>query len=340
MTSRELAVLAGVSQATVSRVLNNSSNVSEKKRQKVLELAKSYDFELDGNAKSLRTHKINRVGILLSPNFIGFDENLFWASIYTKLHSQLHEMGYTAFPIYDYKCSTKEILNKVIAQKQADHMILISTNDNYKEEDLTILFNKKIDFVCLYDKADNGCYYANHKVNVIEVDFREAGRLAGEFLYERGHRRIALQISRSDHSSNSRGQGFYQGLKRLGSDYKITEIGEVDGANPITFQGGYKTAKENIDTLKECTAILATNDASAMGMIIALQEHRINVPDDISIIGINNIPMCTWWRPHLTTVAFNSSEIAENACKMLCKTKEMPTKMTISPKLLIRDTVR
>ena len=100
MTSRELAALAGVSQSTVSRVLNNCDHVSDRKRQKVMELARIYNFELDGNARSLKTQKLNRVGVFLSDYFVGFDRNLFWSNIYSKLHTELREKGLTALPVY------------------------------------------------------------------------------------------------------------------------------------------------------------------------------------------------------------------------------------------------
>lgn len=340
MTSRELAALAGVSQSTVSRVLNNAGNVSEQKRRKVLELARSCSFELNINAKGLRTHKLNRVGILLSPNFRGFDENLFWAMIYSKLHIQLQEMGYTAFPVYNYQCSAKEILNKVIGQKQADFMILISTNHNYTDDDLKILFDKKVDFVCLYDRLEKDCCCAQKKINVIELDFREAGRIAGKFLTEQGHGKIALQLNEDDRSSESRCEGFRQGLKAAGADYCLTEIGDAQDASPITFQGGYQTARKNIDILKKCTAVFAVNDAAAIGMLAALQEYGMKVPEDISIVGVNNIAMCTWWRPHLTTVAFDVGEIVKNACDMLFGSKEKTKKAVVMPKLLVRDSVK
>lgn len=147
MTSRELAALAGVSQSTVSRVLNGRQGVSREKQQKVLEMARNYRFELDVNARGLRTKKPGRVGVLLSRSFIGFDVNLFWATIYSRLHVKLLERGYTSLPIYGYHGSEKEVLNRLIQQKQTDRMILVSTNGFYLQEDLQILFERNIPFV-------------------------------------------------------------------------------------------------------------------------------------------------------------------------------------------------
>lgn len=337
MTSRELAVLAGVSQSTVSRVLNNCENVSDRKRQKVLELARIYNFELDGNARSLKTQKLNRVGVFLSDYFVGFDQNLFWSNIYSRLHTELQSRGLTALPVYAYNSSTKIMLNRLIGQRQMDRIIMVATDKFYDEDSLQILFEKEIPFVCIYDRADDDHYYEKEEVNIIALDFKGAGRIAAEFLYQQGHRRIALQVNPRDCSNNSRCRGFRRALPR---DCTVQEVSTGKGISSITFEGGYAAAKAHIDTFHECTAVLAANDAAAIGMIAALQEHGFDVPGDISVIGINDIPMCKWWRPHLTTVAFDVQEIIDHTIDLLIERREETRQIIITPKLVVRESVK
>lgn len=335
MTSRELAALAGVSQSTVSRVLNGRQGVSREKQQKVLEMARNYQFELDVNARGLRTKKPGRVGVLLSRSFIGFDVNLFWATIYSRLHVKLLERGYTSLPIYGYHGSEKEVLNRLIQQKQTDRMILVSMNGFYLQEDLQILFERNIPFVCIYDRQERDIYYPEKNVKVVALDFKDAGQKAGHFLYQMGHRRIAVQTNRLATSDISR----YEGVREvLGKNTVLRELPEIPESNPVTFQGGYAVAKRGMNILKESTAVLAVNDASALGMIAALQEGGLRVPEDISVVGTNNIPMCTWWSPRLTTVSFDTSEIAEKAVKLLMEDKTEKT--VIVPQLVVRESVR
>ncbi|MCH1984521.1 LacI family transcriptional regulator [Ruminococcus sp. OA3] len=336
MTSRELAALAGVSQSTVSRVLNNCENVSDRKRQKVMALARAYNFELDGNAKSLKTQKLNRVGVFLSDYFVGFDRNLFWSSIYSKLHTQLQGKGFTTLPVYACEDTTKATLNRLIGQRQMDNIILVATDKFYEEDSLQILFEKEIPFVCLYDMTEDNHYYHRQNVNIIELDFRGAGRIAAEFLYQRGHRRLALQVNPKDQSNNSRCSGFRGALP---GDCSVREVSAGSGVSPITFEGGYAAAEDHIDTFRKCTAVLAANDAAAIGMIAALQERGLKVPDDISVIGINDIPMCKWWRPHLTTVAFDVQEIITHTIDLLTREGEA-RQIMITPKLVVRESVK
>ncbi|MGI6006233.1 MAG: LacI family DNA-binding transcriptional regulator [Ruminococcus sp.] len=336
MTSRELAVLAGVSQSTVSRVLNGCGGVSGEKKKRVMEMAKKYQFELDVNARGLRTKKPGRAGILLSRSFIGFDVNLFWATIYSKLHIELLNRGYTALPIYGYSGSEKEVLNRLIAQKQTDRVILISTNGFYPEEHLEVLFEKDIPFVCIYDRQEKDIYYPNRNVNVVALDFKDAGEKAGQFLYRMGHRRIAMQTNIQGSSDVSRCAGIRKVLKEKS---QIVELPEVSGSNPVTFQGGYAVARNGMKLLKGCTAVLAVNDASALGIIAALQEEGYRVPEDISVAGTNNIPMCTWWTPRLTTVSFDTSQIARKAVEILME-EGKGEKVVITPALVIRDSVK
>ena len=93
-----------------------------------MELARIYNFELDGNARSLKTQKLNRVGVFLSDYFVGFDRNLFWSNIYSKLHTELREKGLTALPVYACDAPMKETLNRLIRQRQMDHIILVATD--------------------------------------------------------------------------------------------------------------------------------------------------------------------------------------------------------------------
>ncbi|UWP60536.1 LacI family DNA-binding transcriptional regulator [Ruminococcus gauvreauii] len=336
MTSRELAALAGVSQSTVSRVLNNCDHVSDRKRQKVMELARIYNFELDGNARSLKTQKLNRVGVFLSDYFVGFDRNLFWSNIYSKLHTELREKGLTALPVYACDAPMQETLNRLIRQRQMDHIILVATDKFYGEDNLQILFEKEIPFVCIYDRAKDNRYYRRQDVNIIALDFKSAGRIAASFLYQRGHRRLALHINSNDQSNNSRCCGFRGALP---GDCTIQEIKTRSGISPITFEGGYAAAADHLDIFRECTAVLAANDAAAIGMISALQECGLKVPGDISVIGINDIPMCRWWRPHLTTVAFDVQEIITHTIDLLTRGREA-RQMIISPKLVVRESVK
>ncbi|WP_411336227.1 LacI family DNA-binding transcriptional regulator [Ruminococcus gauvreauii] len=339
MTSKKLAMLAGVSQSTVSRVINGCPGVSEKKRRRVLELVEQYHFELDDNARSLRTRMLSRVGVVLDRDFVGFDINLFWATIYSRLHIAFQEEGYTVFPVYGLKCEERVILNRLIGQKQTDKIIIVSINDLYPWEALEPLLAKKIPFVCISCRSADDCYYPDREVNMVAIDFYEAGRKAGEFLYERGHRKIALHIDENNISSSGRCIGFCEVLEGKEESCQVRRINGRTASPAISFQGGFETAEANLELLRGVTAVFAVNDASALGMISAFQKHGLRVPEDISVMGLNNIPMCTWWDPQLTTVAFDIDKIARHACGILLG-GEQKVNTVITPELIIRDSVK
>lgn len=108
-----------------------------------------------------------------------------------------------------------------------------------------------------------------------------------------------------------------------------------------TFQSGYGLIKENMDILKDVTAIFAQNDLMALGAISALQELDIKVPNEIAVIGFDDIELCTFYKPYLSTIHQPIKEIATLTCKRLSEklnsTSTMKQKLEISPTLVIRD---
>ena len=102
---------------------------------------------------------------------------------------------------------------------------------------------------------------------MVAIDFYEAGRKAGEFLYERGHRKIALHIDENNISSSGRCIGFCEVLEGKEESCQVRRINGRTASPAISFQGGFETAEANLELLRGVTAVFAVNDASALGMI-------------------------------------------------------------------------
>jgi LacI family transcriptional regulator len=134
-----------------------------------------------------------------------------------------------------------------------------------------------------------------------------------------------------------RTEGFKAALQDSGHPFndKMLFYGDT------TFDSGYQVIKNNVDLLREFTAIFAQNDLMALGAIKALRELGIKVPQDMAIVGFDDIELCTFYKPYLTTVHQPAKEIATLTCKRLINKLHSPEtikqKLEISPTLVVRE---
>jgi DNA-binding LacI/PurR family transcriptional regulator len=309
MTSKEFSKIAGVSQSTVSRALNGAAGVSEEKRQMIMELAQKYGFELNSSAKALKMNRTNRIGISFADNFISFEKSLSVTAMYEKLRDALLRCGYETYPIYGDKEFKINAIRKAVLRKEIDGIIFLSTNDLPPEETLRLLGEKDIPHVGIYAEK----YRLSGRCRNISMNYWKATYRIGEYLIKKGHREIAFCSGKYDFASRNK----YETFIKMLSDYKIKFDDRRHFSTGYTFQSGYECAVSNIESMRECTAVFSHNDASALGIIAGLNDYGMKVPQDISVVGMGNLQMSCWWRPHLTTIGFDDEAIIKKASEML-----------------------
>lgn len=287
VTSKDVAKLAGVSQSTVSRVFNPNSDreVKENIKKVVLEAGKKLGYKPNIIARGLVSKKTNMIGIVVA-NPIG----PFYSKIITELTSKLQqkEAQPLIFTLEEQE-DIKKIIDKVL-QYQVDGVIITSSALSEKMADEcienslpTVLFN---------------VYQKYNKISCIYSDNIESGRIVAKFLVDTGHRNIAhVTYKKPAFTIIERKVGFYEELKKHGIEYIIEENCDY------TYEAGYEVGLRLIQRKNIPDGVFCVSDVIAMGVIDAIKnESNLRIPEDIAIIGFDDIPQASWKSYNLTTI--------------------------------------
>jgi LacI family transcriptional regulator len=305
-TMSEVAEAAGVSMKSVSRVINNEPNVSDKLRAKVLAAIKKLDYVPDFAARSLAGVRSFTIGILFNDYGDGFIP-----SYYPKLQDGAYRAclanGYhllvetLASESPDFAAQFRQALNTM----RTDGFVLAPPfSDN--EVVMELLETRGIPYARIAPAGDFD------RSPYVAIDDRAAASEMAEHLWALGHRRLGFAAGHHDHhAAHARRQGFAETLARLGCpDF-------AEAAAEFQFEMGIDAAKQLMALPEPPTAIFAANDDSAAGVMAGLAQLGLTVPDDVSVAGFDDswIAQSVW--PYLTTVHQPIAEMAHVAASML-----------------------
>ena len=334
LTSKELAKLAGVSQATVSRCLNDSPLVSQETKELVLDLAEKYNFRLNSSARGLKTKRTGMIGYLFSEDFTGFTNHYTQSDLYYRLRMKLMEQYIDVVPVFnDAGQDGVPNIEKFISTKRFDALVVNRPNlpDHIKQ----MLNDMRIPYLFLYDTDEDV-----KNEFMIYPSHRKMGYMAGKAMCERGYTRIVEMLGMKGRIDGiHKHEGF---VKALGeSKIKLPEECMLYGH--YRFEDARRVVSDNIDLFRNVQACFVQNDMMALGTIEALRNNNIRVPEDIKIIGSDNIPMATWFKPYLTTITLDYEKIILTAAQwvreLICSTESIPSKQVeIKAKIVYRDT--
>ena len=297
---KELADMAGVSIATISRVINRKGGYSRETEQKIRALIKEKSYQQNVNARSLRTQKSQSIGVIL-PDI----SNEFFAKIVQAIEKQAIKYNYSVFI-----CNTNENieiekrhLNSLTGQL-VDGIIYIGGEIKLEK------YEHEVKVPIIY--VDR---YTDDKEIYVESDNYYGGYLATKELIESGCTKIAIMKDmRRISSAHKRYQGFINALK----DYKVKIDDKLICEVEVV---GYKEAKEKtlelLDAGQIFDGVFATNDAMALGVMMALNERRIKVPEEVKIVGFDNISATEIAGIPLTTINQNKQKMGEMAVELL-----------------------
>jgi LacI family transcriptional regulator len=267
MNLDEVAKLAGVSTATVSRVLNNVSVVSNETRAKVLRAVKELNYHPNLHAKSLAGRKTDTLGIIVS-NL----ENPFFFDIFHALEASAHEGG------YEVLISNTDGLALVVSEMESQ---ILTELAQYRSP------------VVFYDVGTPG-----ENIARIRVNYRKGIEELVGYLHELGHRRLAFVGHHSSLSpTNEREQAFVEAASQLGCETTWRTVANQDG-----LEGGRRAAAELLGGDFAPTAIVCVNDLMAVGVLRELRARGLLVPHDVSVTGFDNIELADFSDPPLTTM--------------------------------------
>ncbi len=321
----DVAKIANVSTATVSRVLRSPETVKENTRKKVLSVIEELNYQPNILARHFRRNETNTV-LVIVPNIM----NTVFSEIVGGIEQAASISGYKVL----LRNTNRDVRNEYEAidhlkQRQVDGMILLSE----RLEKQTILNISQ-----QYPVVLASAYIEGLKVPTVSIDNISSSREATEHLIKLGHKRIA-HICGSLFSliSRDRVKGFNQAIYQNEIQMESVLIQEGD----FTFDSGYNQMLKFLALDVPPTAVFAANDEMAMGAIKAAKENGLRVPEDLAVVGFDNIKFSSIFEPALTTIAQPKYEMGKKAMELLLEQMKgvvhTKSQYVLDSKLIIRE---
>ncbi|PKM58610.1 MAG: LacI family transcriptional regulator [Firmicutes bacterium HGW-Firmicutes-3] len=333
VTIKDIAKRAGISITTVSRALNNYDDVNEATRERIFNIAKEIGYIPNRAAQSLVMKKSNRLGIILTE----LERNGGKDNIVYRLLSGMYSYAETVnYEVALYTSSSAHQREKSFVQFCNEHNIGgavvagIRTDDPYVKE----LLNSELPCV-LIDLEKEG-----RNISSVSIDNKQAAKEATIYLIDHNHKHIGMINGRKAAAvSIERYKGYKEALDDKGIVLPENYVVYADFMEDMA----YDMAKELLGRHPEITALFCASDLMALSAMKAIKDMNLSIPEDISIIGFDNIPLSEYSTPALTTVNQDFYLMGEAAAIQLLKMmqNEVAKKhIYLEHKILARDSVR
>ncbi len=299
VTSTDVARLAKVSQSAVSRTFTPGASVSAKTREKVNAAAEELGYRPNALARAVISGKSRLIAML-----VAYLDNQFYPILLEHLSRSLQERGYQILLIMTEPGSQDEVVRQIM-QYQVQGIVMASAtmSSNLAKE----CAETGIPVVML------NRYVSTSSASSVTSDNIEGGRQLADFLVRGGHERIAYIAGAEDASTNrDREAGFYKGL----AEHGMTAIGRAIGG--YSFEGAAAAARDLLSRKEKPDAIFVANDHMAFSVMDVIRdEARLRIPEDISIVGYDDVPEASWKAYDLTTVSQSPKRMIEEAVAIL-----------------------
>ncbi len=331
MNIKEVAKAAGVSVATVSRVLNHPDSVAEKTREKISVVMEEMGYQPNWFARGLNLNKTHTIGLfvpdILDPSYM---------EIAKGVEDIAHQRQYTAL-----LCNTENDLEKerkyikTLLERKIDGFVFISTL--LEEGDLEAIQKQNVPVVLVGQKKP----VAN--VPVVQLDCKLGAKKAVEHLVDLGRTQIACLYGRTPKEENAQKiEGYREVLCANGLEQNEKFLAEVENS----IFGGYIGARRLLlgkERPERPDAVFVTSDIMAMGVIDALRGMEVAVPEEVAVVGFDNIRVSSLVEPKLTTIEKPLHNMGLSAMRMLIDVMEggmdgveTLQEITFAPKLIVR----
>jgi len=324
----DVARLAGVSVASVSRVLNSTDTVADATRAKVIEAVRRLDFSIDQRARALSRQRSETLGIVVADI-----SNPFTAQVLHGIELVARRAGYGLLVSNSGEDAERERDNceAMLAQRIEGVIILPVTLSG---DALRPLLAHGVPVVCL-DR-----YVEDVALDAVVVDNRSAGAMAASALIDAGHVRLGVITAGTTTVGRDRLEGFSAEVQRRNVDLpaKRTRIGE------LTLESGREQTLALCTMHDRPTALFVQNHPMALGALLALQELGLRVPKDVSLIAFDDPPWAQLLEPALTTLRQPTDLLGSTAAEMLLERvthryEEPARRLVVAPELILRKSV-
>ncbi|WP_212949282.1 LacI family DNA-binding transcriptional regulator [Siminovitchia terrae] len=331
ITIYDVAEAANVSIATVSKVINNTGNISDKTRKRVKQAMKDLEYHPNILASALMGKQTKTIGLLI-PDLA----NPFFSELARRIEDRGHELGYNLVICNtDYDGDKEDKYLQLLNQKMVDGFVLASGFEDL--EKVEELIKREIPVVIVARD------FPMFSVNAVAIDDFMGGYIAANHLMGLGHKNIGV-IARDLWSNRERLRGFNHALDehglKLNKNFEyIMDIHDIDHI----YEGREMTKKYLLEDDRP-TAIFACNDLLAAGAIQEAKELGFKIPENLSVIGFDNTSIATVIDPPLTTIAqpieSMGREVMDLMVSIISGEKKEKSRVTLLPSLVKRKTTK
>ena len=331
-TIKDVAKMAGVSTTTVSHVINKTRFVAKETEEAVMQAIKSLKYSPSAVARSLKVNTTKSIGMIVTTS-----ESPYFAEIIHAVEDHCYRQGYSLF-LCNTQNDPEKIKNHVemLAKKRVDGLLVMCSE--YTQHSLDVLSGFSSVPMVVMD------WGPNVDTDIIEDNSFTGGYIATKHLIDCGHKAIGLIAGELDKTTaKTRYEGFVKAMNE--ANLPIHENWIMEGF--FEPEDGYECMNKILSQDSLPTAVFCCNDVMALGAISAITEKGLRVPDDISIIGYDNIHSSRFYAPPLTTIHQSKSRLGAQAVNLLFERiankdndNHEKHRIAIYPELVLRKSVR
>jgi LacI family transcriptional regulator len=334
MNILEIAKKAGVSRSTVSRVLTGEGYVSETTRQRVMEIIEAENFTPNAAARALVTKRTQIIGIVIPDpikNILATENSHYYSTLLQGITEEAHLRDYATLLWVGHASEAETSYYKRILKNRSMDGLLIVASVSSEAMLLNHLLKNKTHFVQIGRPM-----YTPEAISYVAVDNVKAAEQAVKHLLGMGRRRIGTITGTLENAdSQDRLRGYERALASMGITPDPTLIIKGGFSRDWGYAGMKELLRYRVD------AVFAASDLIAIGALAALEEQGLRVPDDVAIVGFDDLPFATYAKPALTTIRQPIAEKAAQAASLLLDLiegrVEGPVQLVLPTQLIIRE---
>ena len=308
ITQQDIARLASVSQATVSRVLSGDARVEPDIKDRVLAVMRETNYKPDVRARSLRSKRTGLIGLVVKRPSGGLNDDPFFASLVAQIMDYLAGRPYhLCVEMVSTQSSQEAVYDELLRTRRVDGVILVESEA--RDERIHLLQADEFPFVLIGNpltESENGIWSVDND-NVL------AGTMAAEHLLETGYRRIGFLGGQTGLTvSEDRIIGYQKAIHGSGSPELVWHAG-------FGAMAARQMAMEILSCPDRPDAIVVLDDFMAMGVVLAARSLGLSIPNDLGVVSFNDSSVCDLVDRGLTSISLNIPQIVRSACGRLLK---------------------
>ncbi|WP_330300569.1 MULTISPECIES: LacI family DNA-binding transcriptional regulator [unclassified Streptomyces] len=325
-TLDEVAARAGVSRTAASRVINNAPHVSRAKREAVQRAVRELDFVPNPSAQALATRRVGAVVLAVSSDEPGLFADPFFAEVIVGVSEALEQTELELILLLANTPRGRERFERLLRSRRADGVMLMAL----RGDDPLGRLGEEVDLPVVF----GGLPLIGEPTWYVDADNRGGARLAAEHFARTGRRRPVMITGQVDaRAAVAREQGFTDGLTLSGLPLLGVEPGQ------FTEEGGAEAMERLLREHPDPDAVFAASDAMAIGALRTLRERGLRVPEDVAVIGFNDLASARHTSPPLTTVHQPVRALGQEMARMLVSAIEghRPSPLILPTRLTVRE---